>query len=67
MTEGTLERMGRGDPDKLVAIMNSYVVGCARRYVCSSDERQKIFIHNRMSTRMVKPPFLPSLADFGLR
>ncbi len=63
----TLERTGDSDPDKLVAMMNAYVVGCARRYVFSSDERQKVFVHNRMSSRMAKPPFFPSLATAGLR
>jgi hypothetical protein len=58
----TLVRLDRDDPDKLVTAMNCYVVGCARRYVFSSDERQRTFITNRMSTCMIKPPFFPSLA-----
>jgi hypothetical protein len=58
----TLVRLSKDDPDRLVKTMNCYVVGCARRYVFSCDERQATFIRNRMSTSMVKPPFFPSLA-----
>jgi len=57
---GAIEKIDRSDPDKIVATMNSYVVGCARRYVFSSDGSQKVFIQNRMSTQKVKPPFFPN-------
>jgi hypothetical protein len=58
----TLIKLDRADPDALVTKINRYVVGCARRYVFSSDERQKTFIRNRMSRSMVKPAFYPSFA-----
>lgn len=58
---GAIDKIDRADPDKVVATVNKYVVGCARRYVFSSDEGQKVFIENRMSTEMAKPPFFPRL------
>jgi hypothetical protein len=58
----TLIRLSKSDQTQLVKAMNGYVVGCARRYVFSSDESQATFIRNRMSTSMVKPPFFPSLS-----
>ena len=52
---------GDGDLHRLVVAVNAYVVGCARRYMFSSDERQETFIRNRMSSTKVKPPFFPTL------
>lgn len=58
---GAIRKIVRADSDEVVAMINKYVVGCARRYVFSSDERQKVFIENRMSTVMAKPPFFPNI------
>jgi hypothetical protein len=49
------------DLHRLVARVEAYVVGCARRYVFSSDERQETFIRNRMSSTKVQRPFFPTL------
>jgi hypothetical protein len=56
-----LHHLGRIDPNKVVAEMNGYTVGCARRYVFSADENQRSFIEGHMSKRMAQPPFFPSL------
>jgi hypothetical protein len=59
--ENVILSMCQMPPGQLAANVNSYVVGSARRYVFSSDERQKRFIENRIFRTMQEQPFFPSL------
>jgi hypothetical protein len=46
---------------ELVRQINTYVVSSARIYVYGSDQSQNVFVQNRMSSKMVDPPFFPTL------
>ena len=52
-----LNRFDTNIADGVVSVMNAFVVGHARRYVFSSDERQATFIRNRMSKQPTQRPF----------
>lgn len=57
----TFERIRRTKPDDVVRRINAGVVSAARLYVYASDESQERFVRNRMSTKMSRTPFFPSL------
>lgn len=51
------------NPDSLVKLVNQESVEKARRYVWADDLRQTRFVENRMSTKLEKSPFFPSLSN----
>lgn len=54
-------KKGSKDSRRLVKLINLFVVGRARRYVFSSNEKQGNFIRKNFGTDRVSPPFYPSL------
>ncbi|MGA2995988.1 hypothetical protein [Bradyrhizobium sp.] len=51
-------------PVDLVARVNGFVVGRARRFVWASDRTQENFVGDRMSTEMEPLPLFPNIDKY---
>lgn len=56
-----LRKMKSDKPDALVRKINIEVVSGARLYVYGCDNSQESFVRKRMSSKMQKQPFFPSI------
>jgi hypothetical protein len=58
-----LGHLKRLPPKRLVHTCNKETVSRARRFVWARDAKQTEFVRKHMSTRMVAPPFFPTMTE----